>query len=738
MRDAGRTTSGSPGPTGRVMSRREFIGAAARGALVLGAGGAALGAGAAVLCSAARATSRTFTDSETIFPNPERGWFQTVDPMQNSYGGVPGNGTMPQEPPEGYERMALTPERLARHRAEGVTLVRKYYSLYYYRDRDIPASFIADYPQADFDAVRRAGLKMIPRFIYNWNLDPDSGYDRNDATLQWILRHIGQISGVLRKNSDVIAHVELGLVGHYGEWHYSGEPQPNGHLAGETALSWTHPDGGTVEATYPSGLNSASRRIIEAMLDALPPERQIAMRYLYHIRHYQAKTGAAPLDESSAHTGSDVSRLGMIDDSLLHSPAHRGSYTPPQADRRVYEAEREFVRRQSRFAVQSGEPSGKDGTGYLRRQCPLRELQLMSWDSLNRDQYESWRDGVYELWRRTGTYDEIGKRLGYRFNLISASARESVRPGGTLSVTVRLKNTGFSAPYNARPVALVLRDGDGGHHEARLSLSEADARRWTPGKEHTLRFRVRLPESLSAGQTCRLFLWLPDASSSLRLRPEYAIRIASDLGGRPVWEPETGFNRLGVSFSVSGEPVVPDASLPLFTSMSALPDSPEPLLDRAPAAIDPLDTERPDYEVPDGHAVLDFADRPDAAGYNALAGDYAGVRFSGDLYTSGADTGKCLFLGPGGSRREGRIVLPTGTKLRSFLLNRNVFDGTFDRLTLTSNGRVYRQENPAGWWALHRLPESWLSGANNVIDVAVESDSSWGAENLVLDDLVYG
>ena len=52
---------------------------------------------------------------------------------------------------------------------------------------------------------------------------------------------------------------------------------------------------------------------------------------------------------------------------------------------------------------------------------------------------------------------EMQKRLGYRLALTQTELPAMVRAGGSFTLTVDLENQGFAAPFNARPVFVVLR-----------------------------------------------------------------------------------------------------------------------------------------------------------------------------------------------------------------------------------------------------------------------------------------
>ena len=69
---------------------------------------------------------------------------------------------------------------------------------------------------------------------------------------------------------------------------------------------------------------------------------------------------------------------------------------------------------------------------------------------------------MVDKWRSQGAYDEITRRLGYRFVLQETTAQSTVAPGGTFSLNVRVQNEGFGKLYNPRPMNVVLRPVDGG------------------------------------------------------------------------------------------------------------------------------------------------------------------------------------------------------------------------------------------------------------------------------------
>jgi hypothetical protein len=196
-----------------------------------------------------------------------------------------------------------------------------------------------------------------------------------------------------------------------------------------------------------------------------------------------------------------------------------------------------------------------------RCEAATRTLARRSWTALNAGYFE----GVLDLWRAEGCYDEIARRLGHRFALVDAELPDAITPGGELGLTFRVRNDGYAAPYNPRPVEVVLR------HRATGAVTTlptgADPRFWAPGRTETVSIDAPLPMDLPRGAH-DVALRLPDPSPRLRDRTEYAVRFANV----DVWDAERGENRLGLETRVT-------ASVPV-AAVDAVVGSVEGLLER--------------------------------------------------------------------------------------------------------------------------------------------------------------
>jgi hypothetical protein len=415
----------------------------------------------------------TYTRGNAEIINPERGFFWPVDLFSNDSYAV-----------------ART--------SHGASLVRSYARLDAYRAQDLPQSLLDTF-DTRMAAARAAGVKVVLRFSYNFGPYPNS---EPDASLAQVKRHVAQLQPHLRKNADVIAWMEAGFVGAWGEWH-----------------------------TSTNGLDTnmdAKRDIATALLGALPITRSIQLRYPSDIRALYGATFGA----SDGFSGSDKSRIGHHNDCFVSSANDVGTYG---RDGSTTAQDKALVAAYGAYTPVGGETCALSAP---RSNCPtaLAELEAHGWTEINLD-YEP---DVIQSWRDGGCFATIRDRLGYRLSLDSATLPITLTRGTNAPLTVRIANTGFARPMNARPAFVVL---DGPVRRA-LPL-QIDPRAWSAGVTHTITTQIAVPADLPAGDYA-LLLWLPDESPGLRADPRFSIQLANT----GTWNATIGANVLTPSIPV--------------------------------------------------------------------------------------------------------------------------------------------------------------------------------------------
>lgn len=358
--------------------------------------------------------------------------------------------------------------------------------------------------------VRGAGIKVILRFRYN------SDSTGTDAPLSVVLNHIKQLTPIIQANSDVIYVMQAGFIGAWGEWH-------------------TSTNGLTTTAS--------ERAIVDALLAALPPNRQV------QVRTPMAKDAMYPGGPATARDGSARSRVGHHNDCFLASASDYGTYLTP------YETWLSYVAKDTVLTSVGGETCAVYVT---KTACAPAQAEMarLHYSYLNSE----YKLEVINGWNTGGCLPAVTRSLGYRFAVTRLAVSEHAYEGGDLYVQLDVANRGYAAMVNPRPVYLVLTNGTVRH----IERIPADPRDWAPGTTTTLNVRVPLPAALVRGQY-KMLLWMPDESPKIDTDPRYSVRLAN-VGGDPAGNP------LG-TVTVEAKPLPIDAAPPPDANVDANVDA---------------------------------------------------------------------------------------------------------------------------------------------------------------------
>ena len=437
--------------------------------------------------------SANFSSSDAEIPNPERGFYRwiwasslealTADDMQDAFS-------------SGY-RLVYAPLRLDA-----------------YRTTALPDSLLAKL-RASFAVARSAGVKLLVRVVYNYPETETAYLNATDAALAQVLAHIGQLKPVFQENGDVMAFVQAGFIGAWGEWHTSSN-------------NLTTVDNRT--------------RIRDALLDAVPTDRFIQMRYPPYIMAWMPNLPGLTATLQGGY------RVGMHNDCFLASPTDVGTYSEDSATRATQQSYVAALGQLAPFGGETCDPAD-DPDPQPRTSCAdiLGEGARYHLGYLN-DEY--FRDVFHTRWIANGCMAEVKRKMGYRLQLQSVSHPDTAVAGQAITVNLVVRNTGWARPYNPRTVQIVLRHQSTGAI-TRIDTSGADPRTWLPDQDNLNALALTLPGSLTVG-TYDLFVALPDAASSLRGDARFAIRPANmdnaSLGQQ--WDASLGAFMLGTQLLV--------------------------------------------------------------------------------------------------------------------------------------------------------------------------------------------
>lgn len=389
-----------------------------------------------------------------------------------------------------------------------------------YSDGPLPQSVLTMVDNL-YSQARSAGAKLELRWCYTYTYP-----NGIDPPLNVILGHIEQLKPIWAKNADVFNFLDCGFFGPWGEQH------------------------STSIATDPYSV----RTIVSSLLDAIPANRMLTLRYNIDKR---LTTGTnMPLTRKEAFDGSPKARIGNENDCFLgngYGGADVGSYQyyqhiVPSDTLKSYESQRNFLHADNLFVPAFGEFCGGNGVTSVQS---LTELKRLHWDGIRDDWGKQ-----YSTIKASDLQTVFRNSLGYRFHLVSAAIPEKVRPGSALEIEITVANVGFGKLFNPRKLELILRSRSDNQEwslitdvEPRL-WSPADTSRtseiteWTPGDTTGVRYteilRGGIPSKGMPEGIYDVFLNLPDMAPSIHDNPMYSIRFANE----DTWEPSTGYNSL--------------------------------------------------------------------------------------------------------------------------------------------------------------------------------------------------
>lgn len=417
-----------------------------------------------------QAQTINYTANTVNFCNPERGFYKyTIGRSTGNFSPL------------------IQSEMLDYRDASKGTLILRMYSLDAFKTSPISANFLAKIDN-DFAIMRSSGVKCVLRFRY-------TEADGADATKAQIMAHMDQLMVITIPNQDVISSISAGFIGQYGEWYDSD-------------------NFGTFNLT---AQNLIDRKEIGLKTLELAPDRMVAFRTPFIQKSIGGNT---PIVAAAAYDGSTKSRIALHNDAFLSSSTDYGTYTNTATDYPYLEA-------QSKYTYCGGESNDLD-PNFSNCANAIATLQRFHYSYLNSGYFPE----VLALWQTEGCFNEIQRRLGYRYELISSTINNRV-------LSINLQNVGFANLFNERNAYIVFRNYNTG--EEFSSQINTDPRLWLAGNNTQISKNLA-NVALPAG-SYQLFLNLPD---KLIDNPLDSIQFANNN----VWEETTGYNDLSQLYIV--------------------------------------------------------------------------------------------------------------------------------------------------------------------------------------------
>lgn len=420
----------------------------------------------------------SYVESDKVFRNPERGFYTSIDFYSET-------------------SAPITPLKISVATVKNISLFYTGYYLTDFMESDITPAYL-NMIRVNMQALRDGGMKCVLRFAYKKD-SSEAGHPW-DASPEWVARHIEQLKPIMQEYGDVILCLQAGFIGVWGEWAYTDN---------------------FVDSPSTPEEHNLRKDVMTALLDAMPLDRQIALRTPMFKRMMYLDGYADTLTIDTAFNESDVARICGHNDCFGASYNDYGTFTGAQT--------RNFWKSETRYVMMGGETCNV--SSYCVCKQSLKDMEDYHWTYLN----VGYNSNVLKQWKTEGCYGEVERRLGYRLVLTNVCHTKSPAAGEDFNIIIKIRNTGFAAPVNPRSVELVLMDSQ--DKKTVYKLDDVDPRYWFPGHDIVIDRTIRIPDTAGG---YRVYLNLPDPEETLHDNPLFSIRLAND----GIWNKEMGYNKI--------------------------------------------------------------------------------------------------------------------------------------------------------------------------------------------------
>ncbi|MBQ8297175.1 MAG: DUF4832 domain-containing protein [Ruminococcus sp.] len=383
-------------------------------------------------------------------------------------------------------------------------------------DYDLDEVFFTNL-RATLDNCRRNGCTIALRFRYDdvGKLNPEP------ATYDKMLEHIYQIrdSGIFEDYKDIIAFVETGFVGSWGE-HWGGK--------------------------YCSFEDKA--RLLDILLDVVPEEIPVTVRTPMTFVTW-AGIEEEQLGEYVSEPGSDASRVCLYNDGYMGSNSDLGTYHDRERDLK-------WVSRQAVTSYYGGEFSGNleftmQYDTYLPENA-IPEMYQTHLSYINSNIYQLYKDYTFgaeydvENVDNSAYYGEtvfkfMRDHLGYRFVVRDSDLSAEVKQGGVLTLQADIENTGFANPLMEQKAEILL-EKDGNYIRTEVDV---DTETWYSRTTASPEFELKLPGGLETGEW-NVYFKLSTGNNTLGEMHVRSVQFANE----GTWNSALGANYMG-TFTVT-------------------------------------------------------------------------------------------------------------------------------------------------------------------------------------------
>jgi hypothetical protein len=381
-------------------------------------------------------------------------------------------------------------------------------------DYDLDEAFFEGL-RGTFENARKNGCTIALRFRY----DAHGKSNPEPSTFEQVLKHIQQIkdSNILEEYKDILAFVESGFVGQWGE-------------------QW---GGKYVSLEYKA-------QVLDAMLDCVPDDIPVTVR----TPNTFAKWAGIEMSELADYQAEgDARRVGLYNDGYMGSDTDLGTFTYNR------EIETTWLGNQTTNTYYGGEFSGnlewtKKYDTYLPENA-IPEMYKTHLSYINSNIYSLYNDFTFSSDYDVPNVDNsayygetvfkfIRDHIGYRYVLRDSQLSTQVSQGETLNLNFTVENTGFANSIMKQKVEVIL-EKDGKYVTTQVDI---DPTTWYSCTSNTSEISLKIP-NLEVGDW-NVYLRLSIGNNDISQSNLRTVKFANSN----VWNTSLGANYIG-SFAVT-------------------------------------------------------------------------------------------------------------------------------------------------------------------------------------------
>ena len=383
-------------------------------------------------------------------------------------------------------------------------------------DYDLDETFFTNLRQT-LEHCRQNGSIVALRFRYDdvGKLNPEP------ATYEKVFEHIEQIrkDGLLEDYKDILAFVESGFVGSWGE-HWGGK--------------------------YCSFEDKA--RLLDVLLDVVPKEIPVTVRTPLTFTTW-AGIDENDIDKYISEPGSDASRVCLYNDGYMGSDSDLGTYHNRERDL-------VWVSRQSLNSYYGGEFSGNlEFTQQYETYLPENSIPEMYYTHLsyiNSNIYQLYKNYTFgeqydvenvdnSAYYGETVYKFMRDHLGYRFVIRDSDLSDKVQQGGILRLEADIENTGFANPVMKQKAEIIL-EKDGNYVKTEVDVNTKE---WYSCTTSSPELEMKIPGGLETGEW-NVYFKLSVGNNTQEQMHMRSVKFAN----KGTWNSALGANYMG-SFTVT-------------------------------------------------------------------------------------------------------------------------------------------------------------------------------------------